>query len=104
MIIKTSIGKLDAPQELEPSTRQLLHSQRQPPAAPVSSRPVQTRASLEHARATIDDLVQSNTNNDEPFQTVHVLHRIDNEPLPVGGARFSFGAARLRWPSPRRRA
>ena len=56
-------------------------------------RAVQTRASLEHARAAIDDLVQSNANNDESLETVHIIHTVDDKQLlRVGGARLGVTA------------
>ena len=65
-IIKHLIIQLDAPQELEPPARQrLIHNSNR--ELRTRHRAVQTRASLEHAHAAIDDLVQSNTNNNESF-------------------------------------
>ena len=66
-IIKTSISvEPYAAQELEPTAWQevINNSNRE---LRTRHRAVQTRASLEHARAAIDDLVQSNTNNNESF-------------------------------------
>ena len=92
-IIKTSISvELHAPQELEPPARQrLIHNSNR--ELRTRHRAVQTRASFEHARAAIDDLVQSNANNNKPFQTVHVIHTVDDEQLlRVGGARLGVTA------------
>ena len=78
-IIKPLIIQLDAPQELEPPARQrFIHNSNRELRA--RHRAIQTGPRLEHARAAIDDLVQSNANNDEPFQTVHVIHTVDDEP------------------------
>ena len=65
-IIKHLIIQLDAPQELEPPARQrFIHNSNRELRA--RHRAIQTGPRLEHARAAIDDLVQSNANNDEPF-------------------------------------
>ena len=78
-IIKLPTIQLDAPQELEPPARQrFIHNSNRELRA--RHRAVQTRASLEHARAAIDDLVEPDTNNNEPLETVHVIYTIDNKP------------------------
>ena len=103
-IIKLLIIQLDAPQELEPSARQrFIHNSNR--ELRESSRGT-TRASLEHARAAIDDLVQSNANNNESFQTVHIIHAVDDKQLLRARTTRPrcHRAARPRSPSPRRRA
>ena len=78
-IVKHLIIQLDAPQELEPSARQhFIHNSNRELRA--RHRAIQTRASLEHARAAIDDLVEPDANNDESLETVHVIYTVDNKP------------------------
>ena len=92
-IIKTSMSvEPYAAQELEPTAWQevINNSNRELRAR---HRAIESGPRLEHARAAIDDLVQSNANNDKSFQTVHVIHTVDDEQLlRVGGARLGVTA------------
>ena len=71
--------------ELEPSTRAIHNSNRELRAC---HRAVQ-RERLGYAATAINDLVQSNANNDEPFQTVHIIHTVDDKQLLRVAARAS---------------
>ena len=88
MIIKTSIGKLDTPEEFEPSVGNMLvddcNSQLR-----TRHRAIESGPRLEHARSIINDLVEPGADHHHPFQAVHVLNRIDDEPLFRAIARLA---------------